>query len=76
MLATVDHDDLADGRTAHVALTVSNIHVRCPDLMVETLVGDFVRAIALRKPLKSVLHGERVRYSYRYGKKQRLEVVS
>jgi lipoyl synthase len=48
VLTMVDRDDLADGGAAHVARTVSAIHARAPELLVETLVGDFagdVRAI-------------------------------
>jgi lipoic acid synthetase len=41
VLTMVDRDDLPDGGAAHVARTVSSIHARCPDLLVETLVGDF-----------------------------------
>ena len=41
VLTMVDRDDLADGGAAHVARTVSAIHARSPELLVETLVGDF-----------------------------------
>jgi lipoic acid synthetase len=41
VLTMVDRDDLPDGGAAHVARTVSNIHERSPELLVETLVGDF-----------------------------------
>jgi lipoic acid synthetase len=44
VLTMVDRDDLPDGGAGHVARTVSNIHARCPDLLVETLVGDFAGA--------------------------------
>jgi lipoyl synthase len=41
VLTMVDRDDLPDGGAAHVAKTVSSIHARSPELLVETLVGDF-----------------------------------
>jgi lipoic acid synthetase len=41
VLTMVDRDDLPDGGAAHVAKTVSSIHQRSPELLVETLVGDF-----------------------------------
>jgi lipoic acid synthetase len=41
VLTMVDRDDLPDGGAAHVARTVRSIHERCPELLVETLVGDF-----------------------------------
>ncbi|HET8936701.1 MAG TPA: lipoyl synthase [Polyangiales bacterium] len=41
VLTMVDRDDLPDGGAAHVARTVSAIHARSPELLVETLVGDF-----------------------------------
>jgi len=41
VLTMVDRDDLLDGGAAHVARTVSSIHTHSPDLLVETLVGDF-----------------------------------
>jgi lipoic acid synthetase len=44
VLTMVDRDDLPDGGAAHVAQTVSGIHARCPELLVETLVGDFAGA--------------------------------
>jgi lipoic acid synthetase len=37
----VDRDDLLDGGASHVARTVEALHERKPELMVETLVGDF-----------------------------------
>jgi lipoic acid synthetase len=37
----VDRDDLPDGGSAHVARTVQEIRRRSPDLLLETLVGDF-----------------------------------
>lgn len=42
VLTMVDRDDLLDGGASHVARTVSALHARQPDLLVETLVGDFV----------------------------------
>lgn len=41
VLTMVDRDDLPDGGAAHVARTVSAIHASSPELLVETLVGDF-----------------------------------
>jgi lipoic acid synthetase len=41
VLTMVDRDDLPDGGAAHVARTVRSIHERSPELLVETLVGDF-----------------------------------
>jgi len=41
VLTMVDRDDLRDGGAEHVARTVRHIKERCPDLLVETLVGDF-----------------------------------
>ena len=41
VLTMVDRDDLSDGGAAHVAQTVQRIKERCPQLLVETLVGDF-----------------------------------
>jgi lipoyl synthase len=41
VLTMVDRDDLLDGGADHVARTVSRIKARSPDLLVETLVGDF-----------------------------------
>ncbi|HEY2733469.1 MAG TPA: lipoyl synthase, partial [Polyangiales bacterium] len=41
VLTMVDRDDLPDGGAAHVAETVGQIHRHNPDLLVETLVGDF-----------------------------------
>lgn len=42
VLTMVDRDDLPDGGAAHVADTVRRIKHRCPELRVETLVGDFL----------------------------------
>lgn len=41
VLTMVDRDDLPDGGADHVAQTVRQIRSQCPDLLVETLVGDF-----------------------------------
>jgi lipoic acid synthetase len=41
VLTMVDRDDLLDGGAAHMAKTVKNLHALQPDLLVETLVGDF-----------------------------------
>jgi lipoic acid synthetase len=41
VLTMVDRDDLLDGGAAHVARTVERIKALSPELLVETLVGDF-----------------------------------
>jgi lipoyl synthase len=41
VLTMVDRDDLLDGGADHVARTVQRIRHHAPDLLVETLVGDF-----------------------------------
>lgn len=41
VLTMVDRDDLPDGGADHVAETVREIRKHCPELLVETLVGDF-----------------------------------
>ena len=41
VLTMVDRDDLLDGGAAHVAQTVQRIKHHAPELLVETLVGDF-----------------------------------
>lgn len=41
VLTMVDRDDLLDGGAAHVGKTVRGLHERDPELLVETLVGDF-----------------------------------
>lgn len=41
VLTMVDRDDLLDGGASHVAQTVRALHEHQPDLLVETLVGDF-----------------------------------
>ena len=41
VLTMVNRDDLIDGGAGQVARTVHALRERCPDLLVETLVGDF-----------------------------------
>ncbi|HEX2878756.1 MAG TPA: lipoyl synthase [Polyangiaceae bacterium] len=41
VLTMVDRDDLLDGGASHVGETVRALKARQPDLLVETLVGDF-----------------------------------
>jgi lipoic acid synthetase len=41
VLTMVDRDDLLDGGAAHVASTVRRLHELRPDILVETLLGDF-----------------------------------
>lgn len=41
VLTMVDRDDLLDGGAEHVARAVRALHQRQPELLVETLVGDF-----------------------------------
>lgn len=41
VLTMVDRDDLLDGGAAHMGKAVKNLHRLNPDLLVETLVGDF-----------------------------------
>ena len=41
VLTMVDRDDLLDGGAAHMGRAVSKLHELQPDLLVETLVGDF-----------------------------------
>jgi len=41
VLTMVDRDDLIDGGAAQVGRTVRALAERCPELLVETLVGDF-----------------------------------
>src|SRR4030095_6085292 len=41
VLTMVDRDDLIDGGAGQVARTVTVLRERCPELLVETLVGDF-----------------------------------
>ena len=46
VLTMVDRDDLLDGGAAHVARTVQRTKALCPELLVETLVGDFAGVAA------------------------------
>lgn len=41
VLTMVDRDDMFDGGASHVAQTVRRTKALCPDLLMETLVGDF-----------------------------------
>jgi lipoic acid synthetase len=41
VLTMVDRDDLLDGGASHMVKAVRNLHRLQPDLLVETLVGDF-----------------------------------
>jgi len=41
VLTMVDRDDLLDGGAAHMGRAVSRLHDLAPELLVETLVGDF-----------------------------------
>ncbi|KYF60650.1 lipoyl synthase [Sorangium cellulosum] len=41
VMTMVNRDDLLDGGADHVARTVSRLHALRPDLLIETLVGDF-----------------------------------
>ena len=41
VLTMVDRDDLIDGGAGQVSRTVAALRERCPELLVETLVGDF-----------------------------------
>jgi lipoic acid synthetase len=41
VLTMVDRDDLLDGGAAHMARAVRHLHELAPELLVETLVGDF-----------------------------------
>lgn len=41
VLTMVDRDDLLDGGAAHVAQTIAELRQRCPELIIEALVGDF-----------------------------------
>ena len=54
VLTMVDRDDLLDGGAAHMGRTVLELRRRQPDLLIETLVGDFGgRAAALRTMVDS-----------------------
>jgi lipoic acid synthetase len=46
VLTMVDRDDLPDGGANHVARTVQEIRKHSPDLLLETLVGDFAGQMA------------------------------
>jgi len=52
VLTMVDRDDLLDGGAAHVAQTVQRIHHHSPDLLVETLVGDYA---GVRRDVETVV---------------------
>jgi lipoic acid synthetase len=41
VMTMVDRDDLLDGGASHVARTVSRLHELRPDILIETLLGDF-----------------------------------
>ncbi len=41
VITSVDRDDLKDGGAAIWADTIRRVHAACPDMSVETLVGDF-----------------------------------
>ncbi|MCS6797187.1 MAG: lipoyl synthase [Myxococcota bacterium] len=41
VVTMVDRDDLPDGGAGHVARTLRRIRERCPELLLEALVGDF-----------------------------------
>lgn len=41
VLTMVDRDDLLDGGAAHVGQTIAELRQRCPELLIEALVGDF-----------------------------------
>ena len=42
VMTMVDRDDLLDGGAAHVARTVTRLHELRPDILIETLLGDFM----------------------------------
>jgi lipoic acid synthetase len=46
VLTMVDRDDLPDGGADHVARTVQEIRKRSPELLLETLVGDFAGRVS------------------------------
>ncbi len=54
VLTMVDRDDLLDGGAQHVATTVERIRTLRPDILVETLVGDFQGHL---EPVATVLSG-------------------
>ncbi len=41
VMTMVDRDDLLDGGASHVARTVQRLHELRPDMLIETLLGDF-----------------------------------
>ncbi len=41
VVTCVDRDDLPDGGAAHWAATIRAVKARCPDMVLEVLVGDF-----------------------------------
>jgi lipoic acid synthetase len=41
VITMVDRDDLLDGGASHVARTVTRLHELRPDILIETLLGDF-----------------------------------
>ncbi len=41
VITMVDRDDLLDGGATHVAKTVTRLHELRPDILIETLLGDF-----------------------------------
>ncbi|MGF1469243.1 MAG: lipoyl synthase [Sandaracinaceae bacterium] len=56
VLTMVDRDDLLDGGAAHVAETVRRIKHYSPNLLVETLVGDFA---GVRRDVEATVQGGR-----------------
>ncbi len=54
VLTMVDRDDLADGGAGHVAQTLLAIRERCPEIVLETLVGDF---LGQRDAIEALLAG-------------------
>jgi lipoyl synthase len=52
VLTMVDRDDLLDGGAAHVAQTVRRMKHYCPEMRVETLVGDFA---GVRRDVETVV---------------------
>jgi lipoyl synthase len=62
VLTMVDRDDLPDGGAGHVAATIRAIKQRAPELLVEALVGDWVRTerqeVATEQMIATVLAAE------------------
>jgi lipoic acid synthetase len=56
VLTMVDRDDLLDGGAEHVAQTVQRIKRYSPDMLVETLVGDFA---GVRRDVETVVRDGR-----------------